>query len=104
MKERRLFGTDGIRGVAGQSPLTAREVLALGRCAGQILRESARRPNPRVLAVRDTRWSGALLLENLAQGLRENGVDVYDCGVLSTPSVACLVQSHRFDSGVVISA
>jgi phosphoglucosamine mutase len=104
LSERRLFGTDGIRGVAGKSPLTPREVVALGRCAGQVLRQQTGKTKARVLAVRDTRWSGSLLLENLAKGLRQYGVDVYDAGVLSTPSVACLVQSHRFDSGVVISA
>jgi phosphoglucosamine mutase len=101
---KRLFGTDGIRGVAGKSPLTPKEVLSLGRCAGQVLREHLGRAKARVLAVRDTRWSGASILGQLARGLRENGVDVYDAGVLSTPSVACLVQSHRFNSGVVISA
>jgi phosphoglucosamine mutase len=104
MSERRLFGTDGIRGVAGRSPLTPAEVLALGRCAGQVLRERTGKDKIRVLAVRDTRWSGASLLERLAQGLRENSIDVYDAGVLSTPSSAHLVQTHRFDSGVVISA
>jgi phosphoglucosamine mutase len=104
MSDRRLFGTDGIRGVAGHSPLTPKDVLALGRCAGQVLREETGKPNSRVLIVRDTRWSGESLLNHLSQGLRENGVDVFDAGVLSTPSVACLVQAHRFDSGVVISA
>src|SRR5258706_14155750 len=102
MSGRRLFGTDGIRGVAGLSPLSPREVLELGRCAGQVLREETGKPNSRVLIVRDTRWSGEALLDQLSHGLRENGVDVFDAGVLSTPSVAHLVQSHRFDSGVVI--
>jgi len=104
MTERRLFGTDGIRGVAGEYPLSSKDVLGLGRCAGQVLCEESNKPRPRVLIVRDTRWSGPELLLHLSRGLREAGVDVFDAGVLCTPSVAHLVQSHRFDSGVVISA
>lgn len=100
----RLFGTDGIRGIAGRSPLTLREVRLLGRLAGQVLRTRSHSKSCRILAVRDTRGSGASLLNQLSLGLRESGIDVYDAGVLSTPSVAYLVRAHRFDSGVVISA
>ena len=91
MTDRRLFGTDGIRGVAGQYPLSSKDVLALGRCAGQVLCEESGKARPRVLIVRDTRWSGPELLRHLSQGLRESGVDVFDAGVLCTPAVAHLV-------------
>ncbi|MBV9079483.1 MAG: phosphoglucosamine mutase, partial [Elusimicrobia bacterium] len=59
---RKLFGTDGIRGVAGRSPLTSRDVLTLGRCAGQVLLQQTKKPRCRMLAVRDTRWSGTSIL------------------------------------------
>lgn len=101
---KKLFGTDGIRGVAGRFPLTSSDVHLLGRAAGHVLKEKIPGKRCRVLAVRDTRVSGESLLKHLANGLRETGVDVYDAGVLCTPSVAHLVRAHRFDSGVVLSA
>ena len=100
----KLFGTDGIRGVAGRSPLSNSEVFRLGRAAGLVLRNKFGRGPIRVVTVRDTRASGQKILGNLAKGLMETGIDVYDAGILSTPSVAYLVRAHRFHSGVVISA
>ncbi len=101
---KRLFGTDGIRGVAGRPPLTASEVRAIGRAAGRVLRSKGDRGDQRMLAVRDTRESGRGLIQSLSEGLRETGVHVFDGGVISTPAAAFLVREHRFDSGVVISA
>ncbi len=69
-----------------------------------MLRSKTRSKQPRVLVVRDTRISGEWILNRLAKGLRESGVDVYDAGVLSTPSVAYLVKARGFSAGVVISA
>lgn len=99
----RYFGTDGIRGVAGDSPLTKIEVERFGRAAAEVLHRHSPGAH-RVLAVRDTRASGPWLLDALAHGLQQQGVDVYDAGVLATPAVAHLVKAHRFSSGVVISA
>ena len=99
-----LFGTDGIRGVAGKFPLTEGDVRRLGAAAGRVLLAKCGKGPCRILAVRDTRESGTILLHALTAGLRATGVDVYDAGVLSTPSAAFLVQAHRFQSGVVISA
>lgn len=99
-----LFGTDGIRGIAGQSPLTPREILAIGRAAGSVLRGKYGSRQCRVVAVRDTRISGSSILKWLSRGLREHGIEVHDAGVLSTPSGAFLVRAHRYQSGVVISA
>ncbi len=99
----RYFGTDGIRGLAGRSPLTASDVERFGRAAAEILHRHASGPL-RVLIVRDTRASGSWLLNSLAKGLERQGVDVYDAGVLPTPAVAHLAKAHRFNSGVVISA
>lgn len=77
---------------------------SLGRAAGTVLKKKCPAKKWRVIAVRDTRSSGASLLQELAWGLRQVGVNVFDAGVLSTPSVAYLVKTHKFQSGVVISA
>jgi phosphoglucosamine mutase len=100
----RLFGTDGIRGVAGRSPLTADEVWKIGRAAGRVLKSKLGKGPIRVVVVRDTRASGPALFKSLSNGLREEGVHVYDAGVLCTPAVALLVKVHKFHSGAVISA
>jgi phosphoglucosamine mutase len=101
---KKLFGTDGIRGVAGASPLTLEEVRILGICAGRVLKRKHSKEKIRVVIVRDTRRSGPGLNQALSQGLIQEGIDVYNVGVLNTPSVAYLVKAHRFHSGVVISA
>ncbi|OVE78245.1 phosphoglucosamine mutase [bacterium F11] len=101
---KRLFGTDGIRGLSGQYPLTPKEVYRIGLSAGMVLRDHYKDGPIRVLLVRDTRESGSSLGRMLTDGLRDTGVDVFDVGVLCTPSVAYLVQAHQFQSGVVISA
>ncbi len=99
-----MFGTDGIRGVAGESPLTKREIYRLGLAAGHVLKSKNADGKKRILIVRDTRGSGEWILAELAKGLRDNGIDVFDAGVLCTPSVAYLVKAHGYDAGVVISA
>ncbi len=100
----KLFGTDGIRGVAGSSPLTKREIRRLGLAAGHVLRKKFPGEKIRVLAVRDTRASGEWILDSLSSGLINTGIQVFNAGILSTPSVAHLVKAHRFHSGIVISA
>jgi phosphoglucosamine mutase len=96
---RRLFGTDGVRGVAGVD-ITASLALALGRAA--VLHSGL--PAPRALLVRDTRESGEMLEAALAAGLASAGAEVALGGVLPTPAAALLVRRHGFALAAVISA
>ena len=99
---RKLFGTDGIRAVAGQYPLDRSTVYACGLALGHSLaRETA---SPRVLIGRDTRESGPWIASLLAAGLRHSGTQVESAGIVPTPAVAFLTRKHGFHSGVVISA
>lgn len=93
----RLFGTDGVRGVAGLD-LTTELARSLGRAAGQALK-----PRTAVLA-RDTRVSGPELVEACGMGLADAGVDVACAGILPSPGVSVLVRCWGYDLGVVISA
>jgi phosphoglucosamine mutase len=99
---RRLFGTDGIRAVAGEYPLDANTIFACGLALGHSLRKTA--AEPRVLLGRDTRESGPWIAATLAAGLRESGAHVESAGVITTPAVAFLARTHGFHAGVVISA
>ncbi|GBF05415.1 phosphoglucosamine mutase, glmM [Deinococcus aerius] len=102
MSERKYFGTDGVRAVAGEFPLTAAWVMGLGAAAGEVLkRESAR---PSVVIGKDTRQSGDMLEAALAAGLTSRGVTVIHVGVLPTPGVSYLTRHLGADAGVVISA
>ncbi len=101
-KGRKLFGTDGIRAVAGESPLDAKTIYAVGLAVAHQLRKTA--AGPRVILGRDTRESGPWIAATLAAGLREAGAEVESAGVITTPAVAFLARSHGFHSGVVISA
>jgi phosphoglucosamine mutase len=94
-----LFGTDGVRGVAGDK-LTADLARALGRAATEL--SEARRPQ--VVLVRDTRESGPMLSEALAAGVAEAGGDAFDAGVLPTPAASILVRRLGLDLAGVISA
>ena len=98
---RKLFGTDGIRGIAGEPPLDATTVYAAGLALGHSLSEKA---TPKVLLGRDTRESSSWIASVMAAGLRETGVQVESAGVVPTPAVAFLARTHGFDAGVVISA
>jgi phosphoglucosamine mutase len=99
---RRLFGTDGIRGIAGEAPLDATTVFATGIALGHSLRKAT--AEPRILLGRDTRKSSPWISATLAAGLRTTGARVESAGVLPTPGVAFLAHTHGFDTGVVISA
>jgi len=99
---RKLFGTDGIRAIAGESPLDANTIFACGLALGHSMRGIA--ANPRVILGRDTRESGPWIAATLAAGLRETGVRVESAGVVPTPAVAFLARKHAFQAGVVISA
>jgi phosphoglucosamine mutase len=100
---RRLFGTDGVRGVAGEV-LTADLALALGRAVTQESRGGASGARPRVLVIRDTRESGEMLESALAAGITSAGGDVLLGGVLPTPAAPLLLGRYRFDLAAVISA
>jgi len=95
----RLFGTDGVRGVAGEL-LSAELALRLGRAATW----QTEVERPRVLVIRDTRESGEMLQAALASGVASTGADVLLGGVLPTPAAPLLIRRHGFDLAVVISA
>ncbi len=99
---RQLFGTDGIRGVAGEFPLTRESVYWIGRALGHDLRRTS--TTARVVIGQDTRQSSQWIADRLWQGLASVGVEVRSAGVITTPGVAYLARSQKFDAGVVISA
>ncbi|MFQ5662390.1 MAG: phosphoglucosamine mutase [Terriglobia bacterium] len=113
----KLFGTDGIRGVAGEPPLDARTIFAVGRAVGEFLRDAeGASPDDRgprrsgvgaggkVLLGEDTRESSPWVTSYLAGGLRAGGVEAVSAGVLPTPGVAKLVRAKGFAAGLVVSA
>jgi phosphoglucosamine mutase len=99
---RKLFGTDGIRAVAGETPLDPTTIYATGLALGHSLRKTA--AEPKVILGRDTRESGPWIAATLAAALREARAHVESAGVITTPAVAFLARSHGFHAGVVISA
>ena len=104
---RSYFGTDGVRGTVGSSPMTADFVLRLGYAAGRVLaaRQHGRSTDrPVVLVGKDTRVSGYMIEAALEAGFSAAGVDVLLCGPLSTPGIAYLTRALRLAAGVVISA
>ncbi len=99
---RKYFGTDGIRGTVGQSPITPDFVLRLAHAVGRVLKRTEERPV--VLIGKDTRISGYMLESALESGFNSAGVDVVLLGPLPTPGVAYLTRAQRASLGVVISA
>jgi phosphoglucosamine mutase len=99
---RRLFGTDGVRGVANVYPMTAEMALQLGRALAYLVRSGPHKH--RIVIGKDTRLSGYLLEQAIASGICSMGVDVMLCGPLPTPGIAFITESMRADAGVVISA
>jgi phosphoglucosamine mutase len=99
---RKLFGTDGIRGIANVEPMTCEMALRLGRAAGHIFQQNDRRH--RILIGKDTRLSGYMIEGALVAGICSMGVDVLLVGPMPTPAVALITRSLRADAGVVISA
>ena len=98
---RQFFGTDGIRGRVGQSPMTPEFALKLGWAAGRVF---GRTHGARVLVGKDTRRSGYLFESALEAGFAAAGVETYLLGPLPTPAVAYLTRAYRAQAGVVISA
>jgi len=99
---RQLFGTDGIRGVAGEYPLDERTVLAIGGALGKRL--ANRQAGARVVIGQDTRESSAWIGSALAAGLESAQVEVVSAGVITTPGVAYLTRADNFSAGIVVSA
>jgi phosphoglucosamine mutase len=99
---KKLFGTDGIRGVAGRPPLDAPTIYAIGLALAHTL--AATTPSPRILLGMDTRQSSDWIAATLTAGLTRGGASVESAGVITTPAVAFLTHTHRFAAGIVISA
>src|SRR5512136_617269 len=99
---KRLFGTDGVRGVANVYPMTTEMAMQLGQAVAQHFRRAERRH--RIVIGKDTRLSGYMIENALAAGICSMGVDVLQVGPLPTPGIAYITSSMRADAGVVISA
>ncbi len=102
---RKYFGTDGIRGLVGEAPITPDFVMRLGYAAGKVLaKTNAASGRPTVLIGKDTRISGYMLEAALEAGFAAAGVDVMLAGPMPTPAIAYLTRALRLSAGVVISA
>jgi phosphoglucosamine mutase len=99
---KKLFGTDGIRAVAGQPPLDATTVYAIGLALAHTL--GTKTSSPRVLLGMDTRESSDWIAGTLVAGLAAGGASVESAGIITTPAIAFLTHAHEFAAGVVISA
>ncbi len=102
MKVRQLFGTDGVRGVAGEFPLDPNTVYALGAALGDIAGKLESKPE--IVIGMDTRESGPWIAAHVAGGLMDHGASVRFAGVTTTPGVAYLTRTNTFVAGVMISA
>jgi phosphoglucosamine mutase len=101
---RKYFGTDGVRGKVGVSPITPDFVMRLGYAAGKVLTGAVAGVHPTVLIGKDTRISGYMLEASLQAGLSAAGVDILLSGPMPTPAVAYLTRALRISAGIVISA
>jgi phosphoglucosamine mutase len=101
-EQRQLFGTDGIRGVAGEFPLSKQSTYLIGRALGHDLVRTT--PKAQAVIGQDTRESSQWIADRVAEGLAAVGVDVHSAGVITTPGVAYLARSRGLAAGVVISA
>ncbi len=98
----KLFGTDGIRGVANEYPMTANMALEIGKATAHIFKKKGHQP--RIIVGKDTRISGYMIENALVSGICSMGVDAIMVGPMPTPGIAYLTQSMRADAGIVISA
>tara|TARA_B100000941_G_scaffold137207_1_gene97238 strand:- start:2531 stop:3877 length:1347 start_codon:yes stop_codon:yes gene_type:complete len=102
MNAKKYFGTDGIRGVANQHPISAEAALHIGIATGLFI--SKDKTAKRVIIAKDTRLSGYMLESSLTSGLTSVGLDVFLLGPMPTPAVSMLIKSMRADLGIMISA
>ena len=100
---KKLFGTDGIRGHAGEFPLDKVTVTIIGASLAKLCREGLGR-TPRFVTGRDTRESGSWIESALHAGAKAEGADCLSAGVITTPGVAYIAGAADFDAGIVISA
>jgi phosphoglucosamine mutase len=107
-KPKKIFGTDGVRGIANIEPVTAETALKLGRAAGHVFKnmetQSRGRGRHKIVIGKDTRLSGYMLENAFSSGILSMGVDVLFIGPLPTPGVAYVTRSLRADAGIVITA
>jgi phosphoglucosamine mutase len=108
-QHKKIFGTDGVRGVANVEPVTAETSLKLGRAAAHVFTQLNPRRNPegtrpKIVLGKDTRLSGYMLENALVAGITSLGVDVLIIGPLPTPGVAYITRSLRADAGIILSA
>src|ERR1043166_8947857 len=107
-QNKRLFGTDGVRGIANEAPVTAEIALKLGRAAAHLFKtrspEAKGRERHKIVIGKDTRLSGYMLENAIASGILSMGVDVLLIGPLPTPGVAYITRSLRADAGIVLTA
>ena len=102
MNAKKYFGTDGIRGIANQHPISAEAALHIGIATGLFI--SKNKTAKRVIIAKDTRLSGYMLESSLTSGLTSVGLDVFLLGPMPTPAVSMLIKSMRADLGIMISA
>ena len=108
-EQKKIFGTDGVRGIANVEPVTAETALKLGRAAAHVFTQLNPRTipegaRPKIVLGKDTRLSGYMLENALVAGITSLGVDVLIIGPLPTPGVAYITRSLRADAGIVLSA
>ena len=99
---RKLFGTDGIRAVAGEAPLDPRTIHAIGIAVAHSLKEQF--PSPRIILGSDTRESSAWIAAVITAGLEQGDATVANAGIITTPGIAFLARKHKLAAGIVISA
>jgi len=102
MKNKKYFGTDGIRGVANRGHIVPEFILELGKAAGSFFKKGKARP--KIIIGKDTRLSGYMIESALMSGICAMGADVYFVGPLPAPAISFIVRSMRADAGIVISA
>ena len=103
LNSNRIFGTDGIRGLANSFPMTPEIAMKLGKSLAYLLKNKKKK-NPKIIVGKDTRLSGYLFEQAISAGITSMGADVYLVGPLPTPAIAFLTYNMRADSGIVISA
>jgi phosphoglucosamine mutase len=99
---KKLFGTDGIRGITNQHPMTAEVALNVGRAIAYLSKREGH--SPRIIIGKDTRISGDMFESSLISGICSMGVNAISVGVIPTPGIAFLTHNMRADAGIVISA
>ncbi len=99
---KKLFGTDGIRGIANEYPMTAEIALNIGRALAYLSKREGH--SPRIIIGKDTRLSGDMFEEAIIAGICSMGVDAISAGIIPTPGIAFLTKSMRADAGIMISA